>query len=78
MLMEEVNKWKSRTSQIGCEVDESEMEMFFQETKSDYDLWQAVSYLSLQIYQLQVCMEGLLEDMEFLNGQKNKEVKEKN
>ena len=78
MLMQEVDTWKCQTDLFGCELDEEHFYMFFKDTKGAYDAFQTAAYLALQIYNLQVCLEGILEDMDYLNGQKDKKIKKEN
>ena len=71
MLMEALDKWKCDKNMFGCEIDEDLFGIFVQEYfvgKSWVEMFAALAY---QTYELQVCMEGLLEDVELLNGQVN-------
>lgn len=68
MLMERLEKWKCDKGMFGCEVDEDIFGIFVQESfvgKSWVEMFAALAY---EVYELQVCMEGLIEDMENGNG----------
>jgi hypothetical protein len=74
MLMQEIDQWKNENNLFGCELGEEHFYMFFQDKRGNYDAFQTAAYLAQQVYELQVCIEGLLEDMEYLNGQKNQKT----
>jgi hypothetical protein len=61
MLLEEYNAWKERTNQIFMDEDHA-----FDDFLLDYIRYTTHSELLFklahQVYQLQVCMEGMLED----------------
>jgi hypothetical protein len=73
MLMQEIEEWKNYNSMFGCELDDEHFEMFFDDVKPNWPEW-IHSYLAKQIYELQLCVEGLIEDIEELNGQKNQKI----
>lgn len=77
MLMQELDTWKCKKDLFGCEIDEDLFGIFVQEYFCGKSWCEMFAILAYQIYELQVCIEGLLEDMDDLNGQKNKKTKEK-
>lgn len=66
MLMDSFNKWrldKNNGSALGAEESEDNFSIFYQQdrfTKTPYEIQCDLAY---QIYQLQVCVEGLIEEM---------------
>ena len=64
MLMEKLNAWKMVNNQFGCEVDENLFSMFFQENEFGKTFFENICDLAYEVYQLQICMEGLLEDQD--------------
>lgn len=78
MLIQELERWKCETGQFGCELDEEYVTMFLEEKKGTYDWRKMAAYLALQLFELQVCMEGLIEDVEYLNGQENQKTQKEN
>jgi hypothetical protein len=64
MLMEELNSWKIKNNMFGCEVDEDCFSIFYQEQSCGKTFFEMLYLLAYQIYQLQECVEGLLEDQD--------------
>lgn len=64
MLMDEFFKWK-KYSAIDCKHSEEELfSLFFQEHEAGHTFFQMICNLAYEIMELQVCVEGLIEDSE--------------
>lgn len=69
MIMEDYRKWKTRDANdtdSACMVDDSDFEQFFLAVWTDRSavMQEVVTDLAKQIYHLQMCIEGLIEDSE--------------
>jgi hypothetical protein len=62
MLMQELDEWKIENDLVGCEIDETLFNSFMKDTHLENSLRDVISCLAYQIYELQVCVEGMLED----------------
>lgn len=65
MLLEDLHDWMKYKGFHNCDVDERLMDHFLIEQSTDFTPKEMLNYLFLQVYNLQVCTEGLIEDMEF-------------
>ena len=66
MLMESLEKWrKSREPMLfRSDIDEDSFSIFFQEHSAGKTFMQMLNDLAMDVYELQVCVDGLLEDLE--------------
>lgn len=64
MLMEKLNRWKCEQGIFGCEMDQNLFGHFVQETFACQSWLEMFATLAYEIYELQVCVEGLIEDQE--------------
>ena len=71
MFTERLNEWKIKNNTIGCEVDEDIFSIFYQESNVGKGFMQMLCDLAYAIYQHEVCIEGLIEDMEYIDGEKS-------
>jgi hypothetical protein len=78
MITELLEKWKIKNKMIGCEMDEVIFFGFFREIFGDKSLMEITCDLAYAIHELEVCIDGLLEDMEDMSGQENQTSQEKN
>lgn len=78
MITERLNDWKIKTNMVGCEIDEDNFSIFFQDTALGKSILEMMSSLAYSLYEAEVCIEGLIEDMEELSGQKDKKAKKAN
>lgn len=56
MLFEEYMAWKNNNSSL------EDFDVYFQHSCEGKDLWTIISELAYQIFELQTCVEGLIED----------------
>jgi hypothetical protein len=64
MLMDALTKWKCKKDMFGCEIDEDLFSIFYQEYSCGKSFCEMFCDLAYQIYELQVCVDGLLEDLD--------------
>lgn len=66
MLMEDIEKWRKKQAppMFKSDIDEDIFSVFFQEHSVGKGFMQMISELAYEIYELQVCVDGLLEDNE--------------
>ncbi len=64
MLMEDFKDWKSHRSRLDFSImeDEDVFKMFCGVKFKERDLVDIIKCLAYEVYELQVCMEGILED----------------
>lgn len=74
MFLEQVEKWKCKTGIFGCEMDEDYFDVFYQENSIGKNFMSLLAELGYQIYELQICIEGLIEDIGY--GQEDKKIEE--
>lgn len=64
MLMNEYDEWRSEQSADLQEIDEDNFSIFFQQRSFGKTFVEMMALLAYEIYELQVCMEGVVEDMD--------------
>ena len=66
MLMEAVEKWRKKQAppMFKSDIDEGIFSIFFQEHCVGKSFMVMLTELAYEIYELQVCVDGLLEDNE--------------
>lgn len=69
MLLHQLEKWKNKKQMLDYQIDQDIFASFYEEVTNGSDLFEMITTLAYQIYEMQVCMEGILEDLEV--GQKN-------
>ena len=74
MILEQVQKWKMEKGLFGCEIDESYFYVFFMEIFQKKPLLKHLADFAYEIYQIQVCLEGIIEDLDY--GQEDQETEE--
>jgi hypothetical protein len=71
MIKEKLDEWKVKHDMFGNEIDEETIGPFLEESYArPFECFCALAYA---IYELEICLEGLLEDMEIVNGQVDQE-----
>jgi hypothetical protein len=74
MITEHLDLWKVKNDMVGCEIDEDTFATFFHEVFSAKRFMDAMCDLGYAIYELEICIDGIIEDMEALDGQSNKKA----
>lgn len=67
MLMDEFKKWRylpDNLSSLGTEDSEDNFGIFYQYYTQQQSFFDMLTKLAHQIYELQVCVEGLIQDQE--------------
>lgn len=68
MLMDEFKKWRinpDNKSSLGDQDSQENFDIFCQYYTQQHTFFDMFTNLAYQIYELQVCVEGLLEDQQF-------------
>lgn len=69
MISEHLDNWKNENNMFGCEIDERIFRVFFDDMlEKGSTLRDIVSMLAYAMYEQEICMEGLIEDVESING----------
>jgi hypothetical protein len=65
--MEDFHKWllEDNKSCLGSEVSKDNFSIFYQNHTFGQNFAEMLHNLAYQVYELQVCMEGMIEDHEF-------------
>lgn len=77
MLLEEVNKWL-KSKPMPMAISEKTMSIYFESIIGKKKFNEIFGDILLDIYHLQVCMEGVLEDLDGQRDQKNREKRKEN
>jgi hypothetical protein len=62
MFMQEFEKWRLNHSVFEDEIDQDVFEEFFQDYFCGQSIMEVLAELAFQIYEAQICIEGLLEE----------------
>lgn len=72
MITDQLDAWKVKKEMFGCEIDEDLFSIFFQEQYIGKSFMEIMCDLAYAIHELEVCVDGLIEDVELVNGQIDK------
>ena len=65
MMQTQFTRWRLKNKRCSlCNDTEDNFSIFFHEQFVDKDLMEIMSDMAYQIYQMQVCIDGLIEDQE--------------